>query len=153
MSIPAGISWCKQFPTSTSLEDLLEPFKTNCKNFINYLEQNGAKVTIATTYRPESRAFLMHYCCLVANGQLDPTKVPIVPGIDIEWTVEGAKEMMRGYGIIYPAALVSEHTKRLAIDMDITGFNLSGRALWDLGATYGVHKLPSDPPHWSSTGN
>jgi hypothetical protein len=25
--------------------------------------------------------------------------------------------------------------------------------LWAVGATYGVLKLPSDPPHWSSNGH
>ena len=31
-----------------------------------------------------------------------------------------------------------------------TGLN---HELWAVGATYGVLKLPSDPPHWSSTGH
>jgi hypothetical protein len=31
-----------------------------------------------------------------------------------------------------------------------TGLN---HDLWAVGATYGVLKLPSDPPHWSSNGH
>jgi len=31
-----------------------------------------------------------------------------------------------------------------------TGLN---HELWAVGATYGVLKLPSDQPHWSSTGH
>ncbi len=81
-------------------------------------------------------------------------------GVDIQWdlgtpelSIAAAEAMVRGYGIAYPAALVSQHTRRLAIDMSIVGHPLSGQALWDLGKTYGIIKLVSDGPHWSNNGH
>jgi len=156
-----ALAWCSQFPTSTSLDDLISPFRENCKSFIQYLEGAGATVSVAATYRPPERAYLMHYCCMIAGGpNMDPAAVPPFPGVGIQWdlgsaelSVGAAKAMMKGYGIAYPAALVSRHTQRRAIDMTINGFALSGQALWDLGKTYGLIKLVSDPPHWSDDGH
>ncbi len=86
--------------------------------------------------------------------------VPAMSGVDIQWnlgnqadTVAACKAMMKGYGIVYPAALVSRHTERLAIDITISKCQLSGKPLWDLGKSFGVIKLESDPPHWSSDGH
>ena len=31
--------------------------------------------------------------------------------------------------------------------------NGSNQALWAVGASYGVRKLASDPPHWSADGH
>jgi len=102
----------------------------------------------------------MHNCCLIAQAKLPPDSVPPLPGVDIQWDLgepeqsrQAAQAMMRGYGIVYPAALVSRHTQRLAVDMTITGCALEGQALWDLGKYYGVIKLLSDPPHWSNDGH
>ena len=81
--------------------------------------------------------------------------------------------MMARYQIKFPAALVSRHTQRRAIDMTIrwkevlriTDFNGvahaidsglrtgSNRQLIEVGATFGVIKLASDPPHWSDDGH
>jgi len=74
--------------------------------------------------------------------------------------------MASAYEIVYPPALVSRHTERSAIDMTISGVknkkikNASGTEvlikrdsdLHSVGATYGVNKLLSDPPHWSDNG-
>ena len=84
-----------------------------------------------------------------------------------------AAAMVQGYGIAHRPSLTSLHIFGKAIDMSIewngalkvkqkngtkkrigslprTGLN---HDLWAVGATYGVLKLPSDPPHWSSTGH
>ena len=88
-------------------------------------------------------------------------------------TQKAAQAMVDGYGIAYQPALSSRHTEGLAIDMNISwSGNLSitgadGRAvvisssprsggngqLQTVGAKYGVIKLSSDPPHWSSDGH
>jgi len=84
-----------------------------------------------------------------------------------------AAAMVHGYGIVHRPALTSMHIFGKAIDMSISwddtlliktrrgtqksigsqprsGLNPE---LWAVGNTYGVIKLPSDPPHWSSTGH
>jgi D-alanyl-D-alanine dipeptidase len=171
---PSGREWVRQFPTSRSIGDLNEPFETNCRNFVNSLKASGASVDIAATLRPPERAYLMHYSYRIAKEGLDPAKVPAMAGVDIDWThggdkraaVQAAKEMVAGYGIVYKPALNSRHSQGLAIDMDIS--NYRGRPFVDgdgntvkvrnhddlvkLGASFGVKKLASDPPHWSSDG-
>lgn len=71
------------------------------------------------------------------------------------------------YGIAHRPALSSRHTEGRAIDMTLS--NYSGKSFADadgdatrvrtagelhaLGASFGVHKLVSDPPHWSDDGH
>jgi hypothetical protein len=84
-----------------------------------------------------------------------------------------ALDMVKGFGIVFPPALQSRHSEGLAIDMtiswqgdlmitDSTGLtatikgppcNGMNRDLHRTGASYGVIKLVSDPPHWSSDGH
>jgi hypothetical protein len=101
--------------------------------------------------------------------------------VNIDWTCGGsiaaartaARQMMAGYQIQFPAALESRHTQRRAVDMtigwadalNITDFNGQAHAinggprdgsnpqLIAVGATFGVIKLVSDPPHWSDDGH
>ena len=189
MKSPAGAQWCDLFPTSKTIDDLAEPFRGNVNRFIAELRSHAVLVSVAATYRPPQRAYLMHYCCLVAGyrdkasvfQQMNPIDVPEMPGVDIDWTCGGnvgaaraaAVEMRARYGIVYPAALKSRHTERLAIDMsmawsadfslrDATGNlvpivggprNGGNKDLAVVGGTYGVIKLPSDPPHWSNDGH
>jgi hypothetical protein len=81
--------------------------------------------------------------------------------------------MTAKYQIRFPAALVSRHTQRRAIDMtigwkgDLTVLDFDGAshriaggprngsnpALVAVGRTFGVVKLRSDPPHWSDDGH
>jgi hypothetical protein len=84
-----------------------------------------------------------------------------------------AAAMVHAYDIVHRPSLTSLHIFGKAIDMSI-GWNgalkikqkngatktigsqpRSGlnHELWAVGAPYGVLKLPSDPPHWSSTGH
>lgn len=95
--------------------------------------------------------------------------------VNIDWTHKGnhdaavaaAVDMVNGYHIVYRPALTSRHIQRRAIDMTITGIinksmkNFAGvqtlitsqSILYEVGATYGVHKLVTDPPHWSDDGH
>jgi hypothetical protein len=91
---------------------------------------------------------------------------------DIIASRRAAEEMVAGFGIVFRPALTSRHTEGNAIDMMISwngnltivnrldrpvtitsvprdGGNLN---LHQVGAAYGVFKLVSDPPHWSSDG-
>jgi len=176
----SGADWEKQFPTSTSLNDLTPDFKAKVSTFIDALEASGAKVRKSATYRPKERAYLMHYCCKIESGAIAADKVPPMDGVNIEWahrdangtldtkaSKAAAKAMMNAYVIRFPAALNSRHSQRRAIDMTITGYSgkkikdANGKLialededdLYDLGKTYGVIKLRSDPPHWSDDGS
>ncbi len=90
----------------------------------------------------------------------------------------GAQEMVTGFGLAVPPssinapALTSRHIEGKAVDMDITWtgtikvknksgvetevvFNTNVNAntvLHTIGATYGVKKLITDRPHWSTDG-
>lgn len=173
--------WCARFPTSKSLDDLLPDFSDRVRAFLSQLAKAGATVSIADTYRPVQRAYLMHWCCMIGGSGQDPHAVPPMKGVNIDWTHGGstvgaraaAKQMMAGYQIQFPAALESRHTQRRAIDMTIgwkgtlkirdfngqnhtiTGTPRTGSnpQLIAVGATYGVMKLPKDPPHWSDDGH
>jgi hypothetical protein len=81
--------------------------------------------------------------------------------------------MVHGYEIVHEPSLKSLHIFGKAIDMSITWDGLlkikqkngtrrtirtlprSGlnHDLWAVGVTYGMFKLASDAPHWSSTGH
>jgi hypothetical protein len=92
---------------------------------------------------------------------------------DLTASRAAAAAMVHGYDIAHRPSLTSLHIFGKAIDMSIE-WNGSLRIrkkdgirkaigsqprnglnhdLWAVGATYGVLKLPSDPPHWSSTGH
>lgn len=183
----SGRPWVAQFPTSTSIDDLLPPFLDNARNFVAALVAAQATVTIAATFRPPQRAYLMHYSFCVSREGLDPGAVPGMAGLDIQWlhrdpqgnpdlaaSISAAREMVQAYGIAFRPALHSRHTDGWAIDMTISWQgNLtinSGKGtvntiatlprtgaanigLHRVGASYGVLKLLTDPPHWSSDGH
>ncbi|WNG47971.1 peptidoglycan-binding domain-containing protein [Archangium minus] len=93
--------------------------------------------------------------------------------VDLEASRRAAREMVQAYAIVRLPALASRHTEGLAVDMSIrwqgslkikaaddaeivieqgpnTGDNVK---LQEVGATYNLyHKVPNDPPHWSSDG-
>jgi hypothetical protein len=97
-----------------------------------------------------------------ANGSADPAA-----------SRAAAAAMVHGYDIAFAPSLTSLHIFGKAIDMTIawdgtlnikqkngvtktigslprSGLN---HDLWAVGKTYGVFKLASDPPHWSSNGH
>ena len=190
MSEMSGLQWCARFPTSVSPNDLVPDFRDRVLAFISAVKSGGATVSIAATYRPPERAYLMHWCSRIA-GYIDPkthqhkidppsAAAPMV-GVAIDWTHGGnndaaraaAAEMVSGYAIKYPAVLVSRHTQRRAIDMTISWQGKltvrdfdgqervitmpprsgSNQVLVDVGRSFGVIKLMTDPPHWSDDGH
>jgi hypothetical protein len=181
MAEVSGPQWCARFPTSDRLEDLAPDFGDACRAFISAMKKGGATVSVAATYRPPERAYLMHWCCMIGNSGQDPAGVPPMAGVGIDWSHNhvlasakaAAQAMMAKYEIQFPAALVSRHTQRRAVDMTIgwqgtltiTDFdgvqhkiasnprNGSNPELIAVGKTFGVIKLVSDPPHWSDDGH
>ena len=176
----SGAHWVSRFPNSRSVGDLNDDFRPKVQAFLAALHTAGASVSIATTYRPPERAFLMHYSPLVAKGSVAPDSVPTKAGVEIEWdhgsraaSETAARAMANGYGLAFPAALNSRHTAGAAIDMNISwrgtleivdgnGKTVSIGAprngvfnskLHAVGASYGVYKLLRDKPHWSDNGH
>ena len=170
-----------KFPTSSSLNDLAEPFRDKANRFILALRNAHATVAIADTIRPPERAYLMHFSFAIAREALDPTTIPPMSGVDIQWvhptaaaSKAAAQQMVERYGIVFKPVLKSRHTEGRAIDMTITWQNSLAivRAdgttvaiastprdgafntdLHKVGASYGVIKLVSDHPHWSEDGH
>lgn len=82
----SGDNWVDRYPDSKKLSDLSEPFRDDLKKFLAALGsayhliggKNGVpaqkvptpiKPFIETTYRPDPRAYLMHYAFRVAGGK------------------------------------------------------------------------------------
>lgn len=186
MATLSGGDWVDKFPDSKDVADLTKPFRDNVTNFLAALDKAGATVHIASTLRPAEAAYLMSYSFRIAKTGLDPSAVPAMNGVDIDWVHRDAKgnpdlnasknaanDMVSGFHIVYAPALKSRHTEGNAIDMNIswagdltistadgksctitsvprTGSNVE---LGGVGAGYGVCKLATDPPHWSSDGH
>lgn len=167
------------FPNSTSVDDLETGFKTKVKDFIAALETAGASVVISSTKRHKKRAYLMHYSWKIAKGMIKASAVPAEVGVDITWdhgntsaSKKAAQEMVKLFDMAHIAALASRHINGTAIDMTITWTgtlkikNKAGKEieigpprngaestkLHAVGSSYGVKKLVTDPPHWSSDG-
>jgi hypothetical protein len=181
MAEVSGPQWCARFAPSKSLDDLVPDFGDRVRAFLSQLGHAGALVSIADTYRPAERAYLMHWCCMIVGSGQDPHAIPPMHGVTIDWThgnslgaaKSAAQAMMSGYQIQFPAALTSRHTQRRAIDMtigwngtlNIRDFNGKTHAIASgprngsnpeliaVGATFGVVKLVTDPPHWSDDGH
>lgn len=168
-----------RYPNSASLADLASPFRERATAFVEAMRAAGARVAVTSTRRNAARAALMHYSWHVARGAIAPAEVPAIPGVAIRWdhgsdaaSRRAAQAMVALFGIAYVPALTSRHIEGRAVDMTIgwsgtirverrsgdkvaLGAPRSGaenRALHAVGATYGVHKLLSDPPHWSDDG-
>ena len=169
----SGPAWVARFPTSRSTASLVEPFQTYVERFITALERGNCTVRISATRRPEARAWLMRQAYDIAHGLIAPEAVPARSGIPIQWdhgdraaSIAAAKAMVDGYRLAYRPSLSSRHIEGRAIDMTIDCpwplevVDGSGRRLWvrnsadlyEVGASYNVHKLVSDPPHWSDDG-
>jgi hypothetical protein len=170
----SGSQWVSRFPGSSDISELNDNFRASVRSFISALQDAGATVRISATYRPPERAYLMHYSSKISRGEISPTNVPAMDGVNIEWdhgdnekSKKAATQMANGYNIVYPPALISRHTERAAIDMTISEItnktmrNANGddvkvtdsSTLNQIGATYGCIKLITDPPHWSDNGH
>jgi hypothetical protein len=133
---PSGPVWVSRFPGSQSLDDCINPFRENLKAFLAALAQAGAQISIAATFRPPERAYLMHWSWKIARNIADPRDADSMQGVDIDWvhrTATGvpdipksrsaANQMVSLYGIVAQPALTSRHTERRAVDMDISWTN------------------------------
>ena len=168
-----------RFPNSAAIDDLVLPFRDHVAAFVEALKTAGAKVKVSATLRNRTRAQLMHYSWRIAHGSIAPKDVPALPGCAIRWdhgdparSKQAAQEMVDLFGIAFQPSLTSRHIEGRAIDMTIdwtgtlqvrdksgrtraVGAPRSGNTNKDLhaiGATWGVRKLVSDPPHWSDDG-
>ena len=182
-AIRSGKNWWlanqANYPNSAALADLDSPFRENVIRFTDALKAAGARVSVSATRRNESRAKLMNACWRVANGSLKPRDVPRIEGCDIKWdhgddaaSRRGAQERVDLFKIAFQPSLTSLHIVGRAIDMTISWEgtiqvrdaqgNLrsvsaprsgENKVLQAIGASYGVKKLATDPPHWSDTGH
>lgn len=170
----SGAHWVARFPTSTSIDDLVNPFRDRVRSFLNTLASAGARYTVSATRRPPERAYLMHYAWRIAREGLDPGSVPSMTGVDIVWThntlddsVAAARAMVTGYGIVYRPSFPSNHSGGYAIDVSISNLpsslTINGTSVDISGPSNGasntklhavawrhfrVRKLVRDPPHW-----
>lgn len=180
----SGARWFRanaaRFPNSAAVSDLAPGFAVHVNDFLAALGSAGAHVSVSSTRRNATRAYLMHYAWKVANGTVKPADVPADPNADIDWdhgsdkaSRAAAQEMVALFGIKYQPSLTSNHIKGEAIDMTITWTgpiavtDAGGKdvevdkprngndndVLHTIGASYGVKKLSVDPPHWSSDGH
>jgi hypothetical protein len=109
---------------SSSLSDLDSGFKASMDKFLEMPGANNITTGEYTTKRPAERAYLLHYSVEVKNGTTAPKDVPKKDGVDIIWdhgddakSKKAAGEMVDAFGIVGPAALVSNHIAGNAIDM------------------------------------
>jgi peptidoglycan hydrolase-like protein with peptidoglycan-binding domain len=180
----SGAAWWQthqgKYLNSERLEDLEPDFRTKAKAFIAALRAGGARVTISSTRRNRTRAYLMHYCWRLSEGTIAARNVPPQLGCAIAWdhgdaakSQAAAKDMRDLFAIIFEPSLASRHIDGKAVDMTINWTGtikmLDGQgktvsvgspnnggdnaALHRIGASYGVIKLLSDKPHWSSDGH
>jgi hypothetical protein len=131
---PSGAQWVGRFPADNRLSALNQPFRGDVERFIAALEQAGASVHVETVYRPDQRAYLMHYAWMVAHGT-DARTIPryknttvnicwahyaVTGTYDARASRRAAQAMVSGYGIVFrPAYPGSNHSSHLAIDMSI----------------------------------
>jgi hypothetical protein len=177
----SGLHWVSEFAGDTTTDKLKDPFKTHVEAFIALLEANGATVEVNATFRRIERASLMHWASWIAYGKIKPSQAEDDQKTGIIWdhgddakSLKAATDMCSkaGYDIAYPAALNSNHTAGLAIDMTITGLpkiikGLPGKKSVDIGTDppetnsklhdlawtyYRVKKHKTDRPHWSVNG-
>lgn len=170
----SGVIWVNRFLGSAEISELEQAFQQQVTSFFAAISAAGGNTRVSATYRPPERAYLMHYCSKLSRGEIEAEDIPARDGVNINWvhptkaqSKAAATAMANSYGIVYPPALTSNHTQRTAIDVTITnivgknirdagGNNVRINALSDLnavGATFGVLKLVSDPPHWSNDGH
>lgn len=117
---------------SSSLDALVEPFRSNAKAFIATLQAAGAVVDVTATKRHQHRAYLFHWSWLIGLGKVPPSQPDKVAAVDIQWdhgdltaSRAGAMEMVQGFGLAVPPnstnapSLTSLHIFGRAVDMDI----------------------------------
>lgn len=179
----SGAAWWHanqaRFANSADLAALEPAFGAKAKTFVAALKAAGATVQVSATRRHEVRAYLMHFSWRIAKGGIAAAAVPAKPGCDIVWdhgddarSRAAAQQMVDLFEIVFQPTLTSLHITGLALDMTISWPGTitirdgagkavalssprdgSNPALHKVGASYGVIKLLSDPPHWSVDGH
>lgn len=179
----SGAAWWHaheaKFANSRSLLDLAPAFREDVTRFIKAMRDAGATVGINATRRNKIRAYLMHFSFRLGRGELSARDVPAEPGCAIRWVHDSeaksraaAKQMSDLFGIAFKPSLTSLHIPGRAVDMtigwpgtlaikDAAGVTHSipgprdggNPKLHAVGRSYKVHKLISDPPHWSDNGH
>ena len=168
-----------EFANSRSLLDLTPPFREDVTRFVEAMRDAGATVGINATRRNKIRAYLMHFSFRLGRGDLSARDIPAEPGCAIRWVHDSdaksraaAEQMSDLFDIAFKPSLTSLHISGRAVDMTISwsgtlaikdaagathsiagprnGGNLQLHAV---GRSYKVHKLISDPPHWSDNGH
>jgi hypothetical protein len=169
-----------RYANSDKIADLTPDFATKVQKFVDAMRAGGAQVRLSSTRRNKVRAYLMHYSWDLARGDVAASAVPPEPGCTIVWdhgneqkSRDAAREMRDLFNIAYRPSLNSRHIEGKAIDMtiswsgDLTMRDAQGNLiavppprsgdinarLHQVGATYGVIKLVSDKPHWSTDGH
>jgi hypothetical protein len=127
----SGGVWVGRFPASARTSTLTASFKESVDLFMEAIWAADGDVEIANTYRPKQRAYLMHWAHKIFRNDFDPTKVPSMPGVEIEWahpklaeSVAAAEKMVELFKIGDLAAdtapaLHSLHESGQAVDMRI----------------------------------
>lgn len=164
----SGAQWCPRYPRSNSIVTLQPQFQLAVSSFLWALENAGANVPVANTFRPKEACYLMNSAWMIWKKKTTPEAVKSMPGVNIEWvhktkeeSIDAAYSMCVGYKIIKlqdAPALDSNHTKGLAIDVSISWAGTltvvdgqgkevvidslprdnMNRELWKVGASYGV---------------
>ncbi|MDF0605528.1 hypothetical protein HZU77_007675 [Neisseriaceae bacterium TC5R-5] len=127
--------WVNEYPGSASIDDLAVPFKGYVRSFVDALKAANILPSIASTYRPPQRAYLMHVSWKIANKKIKPSEAPGYSGggIDITWkhtddlddakSIKAAEDMCKAFGITHlkvAPSLTSRHTEKNAIDMSFS---------------------------------
>lgn len=178
----SGAAWWHanqaRYANSAAISDLAPEFREPVARFIAAMRAAGATVTVTSTLRNKTRAYLMHYCWAISRGEISPADVPAEPGCSILWdhisltkSTTAAREMRELFDLVHEPSLRSRHIEGKAIDMAVVWRDTikikdadgrvvsidvpignSNTALHKVGASYGVIKLLTDAPHWSSDG-
>ena len=171
----------RRYPNSSNIDKLEGDFRGNVQKFVKSLRNGKANVSVASTLRNKIRAHLMHYSWRIANGDILPSEVPQISGLNIQWnhgdlkaSRDAARRMKELFNLAYKPSLTSNHIKGKAVDMNITWkgrliLDVPGkdkleviasgprnghqnRQLHRVGRKFGVIKLLKDKPHWSYNG-
>jgi len=88
MPTKSGTFWVNWADThaknSNSVEDLVEPFRSNAKSFIKALKDAGATVIVSTTRRSDKRAYLFHWSWKISQGKCKAADPPKLEDFDIQ---------------------------------------------------------------------
>lgn len=176
----SGAIWVNRYPGSKLISDLVTPFKEKAQKFYDALVAAGLSPNITATLRPKERAYLMKTSYDIAKELIAPENAPTLAGVNINWvhpttqaSVNAAKAMVSGYGIVYQPAYPTKHSDGTAIDMTVSWSGTlrikqadgtvkeitsnpkdnGNTDLHKVAEGYGVYKLVSDKPHWSDNGH